>query len=132
MNMEYSGINQSPTVCLTAASALTAPQGLALKLTSSGVALPSAGGDVVGLAIVSNPDSVAAGGRVDIQVKDIGIWVAGGSFAAGALLATDAAGKAVSATAGDYIVARALTAASAAGDLVRVQLLNAGALVPTS
>ena len=128
---EYTGINTSATIDLLAASALTAPKGIALALSSSGVALPSAGGDVVGIAIISNPDSVPAGGRVDIQVKDIGLWTAGGTFDAGDLLATDAAGKAVEAAAGKRIVARALEGAAAAGDLVKVQIINAG-LVPSA
>ena len=124
---EYTGINSSATIDLLAASALTAPKGIALKLTSSGAALPSAGGDIVGIAIISNPDTVPAGDRVDVQIKDIGLWTAGGTFDAGDLLATDAAGKAVKATAGDIAVARALEGAGAAGDLVKVQLIFAGA-----
>jgi len=122
---EYTGINTSATIDLLAASSLTAPKGIALKLTSSGVALPSAGGDIVGIAIISNPDTVASGDRVDVQIKDIGLWNAGGSFDAGDLLATDAYGKAVKATAGDKVVARALED-GASGDLVRVQLISGG------
>ena len=91
---EYSGINESATVDFLAKAALTAPKGIFLALDSDGAKLPSAGGDVVGIAIISNPDAVAAGGRVDVQVKDIGLVYASASFAAGALLTTDAAGKA--------------------------------------
>ena len=128
---EYTGINSSATIDLLAASELTAPKGIALALSSSGAALPSAGGDVVGIAIISNPDSVPAGGRVDVQVKDIGLWTAGATFDAGDLLATDASGKAVEAAAGNRIVARALEGAAAAGDLVKVQIINAG-LAPSA
>ena len=128
---EYTGINSSATVDFLAGAALTAPKGIALALDGDGVKLPSAGADVVGIALINNPDAVEAGGRVDVQVKDIGLWTAGGSFAAGALLATDAAGKAVTAASGKKIIARALEAATAAGDLVKVQILNAGAEVPS-
>ena len=129
---EYAQINESPTVSLKAASALTAPKAIALALGASGVALPSAGAACVGIALISNPDSVASGGDVDIQIKDIGLWEASAAITAGALLATTAAGKAVTATSGDYIIARALEAATAAGDLIRVQLINAGAVVPSA
>jgi hypothetical protein len=115
-----------------AASTLTAPQGVGLALTSSGVALPSAGGDIVGIALVNNPDSVAAGGRVDVQIKDCGLAKAAASFSAGDLLMVDAAGKMKKATSGNLVVARALEGAAAAGDLVKVQLINAGAAVAAS
>ena len=129
---EYSGINESATVDFLAKAALTAPKGIFLALDSDGAKLPSAGGDVVGIAIISNPDAVAAGGRVDVQVKDIGLVYASASFAAGALLTTDAAGNAKAAASGDAVVARAMEAAGAAGDLVKVQLINAGAVVAGS
>jgi len=125
---EYSGINSSATVDFLAKAELTEPKGIFLALDSDGVKLPSAGGDVVGIAIISNQDVVPAGGRVDVQVKDIGLVYASASFAAGALLATDAAGKAKAASSGNTVVARALEAAGSAGDLVKVQLINAGAV----
>ena len=129
---EYAQINESPTITCKAAAALTAPKALALALGSSGVSLPSAGADCVGIALISNPDSVASGGDVDIQIKDLALWTASAAITAGALLATTAAGKAATATAGDYIIARALEAATAAGDLIKVKLINAGAKVPSA
>lgn len=125
---EYSGINSSVTVDFIAKAELTEPKGIFLALDSDGAKLPSAGGDVVGIAIISNQDVVPAGGRVDVQVKDIGLVYASASFAAGALLATDATGKAKAASSGNTVVARAMEAAGAAGDLVKVQLINAGAV----
>ena len=124
---EYTGINSSVTIDLLAGAALTGPNAVALALDSDGAKLPSAGGDVVGIAILSNPDSVPAGGRVDVQVKDIGLWKASAAFDPGDLLATTAQGLAAKATSGDVVVARALQGAAAAGDLVKVQLLLAGA-----
>ena len=108
---EYAQINESPTMKFKAAAALTAPKALALALGASGVSLPSAGAACVGIALISNPDSVASGGDVDVQIKDIALWEASAAITAGALLATTAAGKAVTATAGDYIIARALEVA---------------------
>ena len=125
---EYTGINSSATMDFLAGAALTNPQGVFVALGSSGVTLPSAGGDVVGIALISNPDAVASGGRVDVQIKDVGLVRAAASFNAGTLLMTDANGKATTATgSGKKIIARALQAAAAAGDLVQVQLINCGA-----
>lgn len=125
---EYSGINESVTISLLAGEKLEEPYGVALKLTEDGAVLPAAGDDVVGIALISNQGPVAAGGRVDVQVKDIGFWKAGAGFTQGDLLATDAGGLAQKAADGQYVVARALTGASAKGDLAKVQIINAGKL----
>ena len=125
---EYSGINESVTISLKAGAALTSPKGIALALDGDGLKLPSAGADVVGIAIISNEDAVAVGDRVDVQIKDIGKIYAGGAITLGALVSVDAAGKAVAATAGSVIFGRALSAATAAGDLIDVQILHAGSV----
>ncbi len=127
---EYSGINSSATISLLAGAALTNPKGIALALDEDGVKLPSAGADVVGIALLTNDDAVAAGGRVDVQIKDVGKVFAGGSFDQGDLLTVDATGKAVKATGGDTVFARALAPASASGDLVTVQIVHCG-VVPS-
>ena len=49
---EYTGINSSVTIDLLAGAALTGPNAVALALDSDGAKLPSAGGDVVGIAIL--------------------------------------------------------------------------------
>ena len=125
---EYSGINESVTISLKAGAALTSPKGIALALDGDGLKLPSAGADVVGIAIISNEDAVAVGDRVDVQIKDIGKIYAGGAITLGALVSVDAAGKVVAAKAGDVIFGRALSAATAAGDLIDVQILHAGSV----
>lgn len=123
---EYSGINSSATVSLLAGAALTNPKGIALALDEDGLKLPAAGADVVGIALLTNDDAIATGGRVDVQIKDVGKVFAGGTFNQGDLLTVDAAGKAVAATSGNIVFARALTPATAAGDLVTVQILHCG------
>jgi len=122
---EYDGIISTATWDFLAAEKLTEPKGIALALTEDGAKLPAAGAAVCGIAIISNPDEVAAGERVDVQIKDIGLWRAGGEFKAGDLLATDATGKAVKAATGNAVVAMALENA-AANDLVKVKLILAG------
>jgi len=123
---EYSGINTSTTISLLAGAKLEKPCGIALKLTADGAVLPAAGNDVAGIALISNQNPVEAGERVDVQVKDIGLWKAGAEIVQGDLLAADAEGLAQKAAAGQYVVARALTGAGAKGDLVKVQIINAG------
>ena len=111
---------------LPAKVALTNARYLALVVDGGKVKLPSAGANVIGIAIGETDDAVAADADVDIQIKEIGKWVAGGAISVGAELATDANGKAVTATSGDFIVGIALTAATAAGDLVQVQITKSG------
>ena len=80
----------------------------------------------VGLLIPETEDSVAAGDDVTVQVKDIGLWTVGAAVDAGALLMSDANGKAVAATAGKFVLAQALEAATAAGQVIHVQIIKAG------
>lgn len=119
-------INPSPTVTMQAGAALTNARYLALAVSSGKVILPSAGANVLGIAIGETDEAVAIGDDVDIQIKDIGKWTAGAAVTVGAELATDAAGKAVPAASGAFIVGTALTAASAAGALVQVQITKSG------
>lgn len=119
-------INSSPTIVLPAKAALTNARYLALAIDAGKVKLPSSGANVIGIAIGETDDSVAANDDVNVQIKDIGKWKAGAAISVGAELATDANGKAVTATSGDFIVGIALTAASAAGDLVQVQITKSG------
>ena len=81
---------------------------------------------VLGISIGETDTNAAAGDEITVQIKDIGKWIAGEALAAGDELATDAAGKAVKASAGDFVVGTALSAASAAGSLVKVQISKTG------
>ena len=119
-------INPSPTIVLPAKAALTNARYLALAVDGGQVKRPSAGASVIGIAIGETDDAVAAGADVNIQIKDIGKWIASGAIAVGAELATDANGKAAAATSGDFILGYALTAASAAGDIIQVQITKSG------
>lgn len=85
-------------------------------------ALPSAGGDVDGIAL--NAGDVVGG----VQYSGV-IWLAlpglpalveaAAAFAFGANLATDATGRVRAAAAGEKVVMRALQSASGAGAIVR-------------
>ena len=107
-------INESPTIVLEAGKDIEGAQGIALAIKNGKAEKPTAGANVIGLSLFTNDEKVKAGDDVDIQVKDIG------------KLTTNAEGKAVKAAAGNFITAVALSAATEAGSVVKVQLIKAG------
>ena len=120
-------INTSPTIVGKAGAAMTAPvdvRGKAIKFDAAGdvVVASTAGETVMGIAILTNDETVKAGQDIDIQVKEIGVALAGAEIKAGAELAVDATGALKTATAGQFVVATALEAAAAAGKFIRVQI----------
>ncbi|MCM1245504.1 MAG: DUF2190 family protein [Roseburia sp.] len=119
-------INESPTIALSAGNELKDARGIALAIENGTVVKPAAGANVIGLSIIETDETVKKGDSVDIQIKDIGKWVAGEKIAAGTELATDKNGKAVAAKDGDFIVAVALSSASKAGTWIKVQIIKAG------
>ena len=123
---EYTTINTSPTIVVEAGGELGDIRGKVVKFTDGKVQLPSAGEVPVGIVLLSEEETVKTGDEVTVQVKDIGKWKAGAAVAIGDLLATDAEGLCQKVTAGQYIFARALSAATAKNDLVTVQIINAG------
>ena len=120
-------INPSPTILLEADTALSQPAMLAVALNSSGKAtLPSAGAHAIGIALPDTNDDIASGGDITVLIKDCGLWIAGAAVAKGAELATNAEGKAVTAAAGDFVLATALDSAAGAGAIIPVQIIKAG------
>lgn len=119
-------INESPTIVLPAGNELTDARGIALAIENGSVVKPTAGANVIGLSIIETDETVKKGDDVDIQIKDIGKWVAGEEITVGTELATDKDGKAVEAKDGDFIVAVALSSASKAGTWIKVQIIKAG------
>lgn len=119
-------INDSPTIILPAKEKIENVQGIALAISDGKLAKPTAGANVIGLSLFTNDETVEADDEITVQVKDIGKWIAGGAVAVGDELTTDADGKAVKAAAGNFITAVALSKASAAGDVITVQIIKAG------
>ena len=119
-------INSSPTVVFPAGAAITGARYVALGLSDGKAVLPAAGAMALGISIGETEENVAAGEDIDIQIKDIGKWMAGEPIDAGDALATDVAGKAVKAPSGQFIMGVALTSAAAADTLVQVQLAKMG------
>jgi hypothetical protein len=128
--MAYFGtsINDSATIYGEAGAELSAPSFKAAAYDSNGniVIASTAGANAIGLFVAEHDDTVDQGDPVTIQIKDIGYWQAGAAVAIGAELTTDANGKAVTAESGNFITAIALEAASAADDVIKVQICKAG------
>ncbi|MCD8195896.1 MAG: DUF2190 family protein [Lachnospiraceae bacterium] len=127
--MSYIGtsINDSPVVYGQAGAALTDPAFRAAAFDDDGniVLVSTAGANALGLFIAEMPD-VAAGDDVTVQIKESGLWATGEAVAAGAELACDADGKAVTAASGNFIVGIALEAAAAADEIIKVQITKSG------
>lgn len=121
-----SSINDSPTIVLPAGDNIENARAIALAIKDGAVIKPEAGAHVIGISLIETDETVDKGIDVDIQIKDIGEWVAGEEITVGTELAADAEGRAVPAKAGDFIVGVALSNASEASTWVKVQIIKAG------
>lgn len=128
MSIYGSTINQSPVVELETSSKISGAPFLAVSMHSDGgVAVSAAGAASIGLLCATDKDGdIATGERVTVQVKDMGLWKTGAAVAYGAELTSDASGKAVTAASGNFIFAIALESASAAGQIIKVQIVKSG------
>ena len=117
-------VNNSPTLHGVAGAGITSPAMLAVKFTNGKFTLPAAGDPAIGI-VLADAETVALNDEMDVQIKDICYWIAGGLVHAGSELATDAAGKAVVATEGKFILAIALEAGDE-NKPIKVQVVKAG------
>lgn len=113
---------QASLTCITreAGADLSAKQYRFVEIAADGQvdAVSSAGGNAIG---VLQNDPSAAGRAATIAVAGIVKVVAGGTVAAGARVQADAAGDAITAATGDYVLGTALTG-GADGELIEVLL----------
>lgn len=117
-------INNSATVVAQAGGEVK--EFLAAKFDTGKVkACNTAGENALGL-VIPGQEGIKAGDDVTVQIKDIGLWKTGAGVSAGAELTTDADGKAIAATSGDFILAVALEAAAAKDAVIQVQIVKAG------
>ena len=127
--MSYIGdsINASPTIAERAGAAILGGAGLAVKYDANGCIVPcaTAGEPALGVIIMQQGD-VAVGDSVTVQIKDVATCVSGGAVSKGALVAVNASAQAVAAEAGDFAIGMALSGASAAGQMVQVQICKCG------
>lgn len=117
-------INTSPTRAFGVGGAIN-PHA-AVKLNADGQLVAAVAGDAaIGIAL-GMTEVGQSEGTATVQIAGVGYWVAGAAVAAGDLLASDANGKAVKAAEGKFIVAQAMEAAGAIGELVPAQIIKAG------
>lgn len=122
----YNGvqINQSVTIVVEAGAQIDDVRNRIMKFDDNGnVVLATAGTDIpVGIALIeagindiSGKESgkVAAGDDVDIQIKDIGVVLAGATIKKGQEITAGANGLAAPAAAGNYVLGYALANADA-------------------
>lgn len=125
----YNGsiINPSPTVIAPAGDAITSGPFSAVAFDESGAFITAKKNSVpVGILVAEEDEVIAAGDEITAQVKDISVWKVGAAVAAGALLTPDDEGLAVTATAGTFILGVALEAATAKGQVIKVQITKSG------
>ena len=120
-------INPTPTLFEKAGAAIEDVRFKVVKFDANGkVVLATAGTDVIlGIAIATTGDAngkVAIGDQVDVQIKEIGLAMAGGKIAAGSPVSAGAGGKLVTAASGNFVLGYAITAAEADGDIFQVQI----------
>lgn len=128
MNKTYlaNQINSSPTLFGKAGAVVEDIRFKAVTFNDEGkVILAEAGKPALGIAIATTGDpvgKVAVGDQVDIQIKDIGLAMAGGEVKAGAPVTIGTDGKLVTAASGNFILGYAVTAAKADGDIIQIQI----------
>lgn len=125
------GINQSPTYIVEAGVEIADVRGIGIALDDSGKAiLPATEGDpVIGIGILTAGDTegkVVAGDKFEVQIKDIGVVKASAAIAAGAAVTVTADGTLATATSGKFIIGYAMKAATAAGQMIPVQITKSG------
>lgn len=118
-------INESPVIAGIAAEDIAGGAMLAVSMSTDGVKLATDGDVPVGI-LIAETDDIKQGDTVTVQVKDIGLWKVGAAVAAGDLLAPDADGKAIKAAAGKFALGQALESATAADQVIRVQIIKVG------
>lgn len=123
---EYTGIDTSLIMQVVMGAEVKEAHCKAVVLQEGKAVLPTAGAAPIGILLISSEDTLATGTEAAVQVSARGLWKAGAAFAAGELLAVDAEGLCQKAASGQFIYARALEAARAKGDIVKVQIINAG------
>lgn len=118
--------NSSPYLAAPAAAAIENGKNHFATLGKNGVSLATAGAAAVGILLPDTEDKVAAGECVTIQIKDRTLIQTGGAITAGDPVASDATGCAVKAEAEKFIVGYAMESATAAGQIIHIQITKSG------
>lgn len=117
-------INPSPAIYGEANADLTAPAMKAVALNASGkVILPANSGDLAIGVVLADAADIPAGGRVNIQIKDICFAIAGEAVQRGDVLMAHTDGTVKKATAGKQTIGIAL-ADAASGKPVEMWIMH--------
>lgn len=104
-----SQINDSATIHEYAGEEIKNARCLFMKYADGKVVPASvAGENVIGVAIITNPETIAKDEEVEIQVKEIGLAKAGAAITKGAEVMAGADGRAVAAASGKFVIGTAL------------------------
>jgi hypothetical protein len=124
-------INQSPTIYGEAAADMTAPAMKVVAFDNNGkIILPASGKTPIGVVLADAAD-VKAGGRLNVQVKDICYVLTGASVKRGQNLKAKTDGTVEPASSGDTVIGFALTDA-ASGKPVEMKIIHLGTASPSS
>ena len=107
----------SPTFAAVAGAKIEGGAGKAVKFDSSGniILCSTAGEAALGILLLQSADTINQGDSVTVQIHGRGKAIAGGTIAAGDMLAVTASGTLTKAAAGNSVVGQALSAATADG-----------------
>ncbi len=124
-----STINESSTIAAVAAEEIEDARGKAVKFDENGKikVCDTENEAVAGIVILQGIKPVKENEEVSVQIKDIGVAVAGGEIKVGDYVATDNQGRLVKATSG-FAVGMAVTPATKENALFRVQITKSGVI----
>lgn len=128
--MNYFGtiINSSPTLAEKAGIDILNAQFLALKYNDLGEVVPcdTEGENVAGLLMADCSNVISKGDNVSIQIKDIGMGKSGTALKKGTELMTDSTGRLIPAVSGKFIIGYALSNATAADEIISIDIRKCG------
>ena len=125
MSIIGTATNSSPYLAAPAA-AIENGKNHFVTLGENGVSLATEGVAAVGILLPDTEEKVAAGEGVTVQIKDRTLIQVGAAVTAGDPLASDAKGCAVKAEAEKFIVGYAMESATAAGQIIHIQITKSG------
>lgn len=119
--MSTTQLETENTINLPANADLSASQNCFGIITAGKVAVAGAGANADG--VITNAPA-AADRATKLQVGGVALVRAGAAVTASALVMSNASGKAITATATNRVLGKAIDAATSADDLIRVLLIN--------
>ena len=126
MSMIGTATNSSPYLAAPAAATIENGKNHFVTLGENGVSLATEGAAAAGILLPDTEDKVAGGESVTVQIKDRTLVQVGAAVTAGDPLASDANGCAVKAAAEKFIVGYAMESATAADQIIHIQITKSG------